>query len=183
MPVPTTNELIRSVIRPSRPSPIANQWTVSLIIPRRKTGRRSKPSTISLEANLTSQEDKQRRGSSYLLTVSLESHFNSRRKTELRGLLPPPPISLELRGKSHHTTRRKTGLRHPTFPPSHWGFIIIINHHINHHHLTLDGYNRLWLEVNRFYILHTSKSQFSLNMNRFYKFGIDSGASRVDSEH
>ncbi|MED6223260.1 hypothetical protein PIB30_072284 [Stylosanthes scabra] len=43
------------------------------------TGRRSKPSTISLEAN-----------------------FNPRRKIELRGLLPPPPISLELRGNHPH---------------------------------------------------------------------------------
>ncbi|MED6107833.1 hypothetical protein PIB30_017915 [Stylosanthes scabra] len=50
---------------------------------------------------------------SYLLTVSLESHFNSRRKIELRGLLPPPPISLELRGNhSHHHEENRAKASH-----------------------------------------------------------------------
>ncbi|MED6182688.1 hypothetical protein PIB30_031010 [Stylosanthes scabra] len=50
------NELIRSVIRPTRPGLVANQWTVSLIIPRRKTGRRSKPSTFLKNLDITTAE-------------------------------------------------------------------------------------------------------------------------------
>ncbi|MED6208006.1 hypothetical protein PIB30_041013 [Stylosanthes scabra] len=124
MPVHRANELIRSVIRPTRPGPSTLEGDPNL--PPFLWRRTSLPKRINREWN-----------QSYLLTVSLESHFNPRRKTELMGLLPPPPITLELRGKSdsHHQEKNRAK-RHLTFPPSHWGFIIITNHHVNYHHLS-----------------------------------------------
>ncbi|MED6113449.1 hypothetical protein PIB30_070842 [Stylosanthes scabra] len=83
MPVPTANELIRSVIRPSRSGP----------------------------------EDKQRRGSlkpSHRISgVALQSKEDNRAK----GHHTPPPISQGLRGNITRPTRRKTGLRGLMPPP------------------------------------------------------------------
>ncbi|MED6211273.1 hypothetical protein PIB30_072141 [Stylosanthes scabra] len=68
---------------------------------------------------------------SNLLTVSLGSHFNPRRTTELSGLLPPPPISQGLRGiHPHHQEENRAKASH--LPTISLGFIIVINHY---HHL------------------------------------------------
>ncbi|MED6174997.1 hypothetical protein PIB30_074298, partial [Stylosanthes scabra] len=50
---------------------------------------------------------------SNLLTVSLGSHFNPKRTTELRGILPPPPISQGLRGNHpHHQEENRAKASH-----------------------------------------------------------------------
>ncbi|MED6224334.1 hypothetical protein PIB30_082983 [Stylosanthes scabra] len=92
MPVPTANELIRSVIRPSRSGPVANQWTVSLKAHQEEKGAK---------ASLSSSQ------------LSLASSLYPRRTTELRGLLPPPPISQGLRGNHpHHQEENRAKASH-----------------------------------------------------------------------
>ncbi|MED6108319.1 hypothetical protein PIB30_022747 [Stylosanthes scabra] len=89
------NELIRSVIRPTRPGPVANQRTISLKAhPGGKQGW-----DISLPQHLSGVE-----------LISKEDNRAKRHHT-------PPPISQGLRGNISRSTRRKTGLR-GLMPPS-----------------------------------------------------------------
>ncbi|MED6174368.1 hypothetical protein PIB30_068393 [Stylosanthes scabra] len=74
-----TNELIRSVIRPSRSGPVANQWTVSL---------KAHPG------------GKQGYGLSRLPNISLASSLYPRRTTELRGITPLLPSLKDSEGTS-----------------------------------------------------------------------------------
>ncbi|MED6183179.1 hypothetical protein PIB30_035599 [Stylosanthes scabra] len=100
MSVPMANELIRSVIRPTRSGPVANQWTVSLKAhPGGKTGLRPlSPSQHLSGVELISKEDHRAKGHHTLPPISQGLRGNitrsTRRKTGLRGLMPPSQLSL-----------------------------------------------------------------------------------------
>ncbi|MED6162659.1 hypothetical protein PIB30_072676 [Stylosanthes scabra] len=124
MPVPTANELVRSIIRPSRSGPVANQWTVSLKAHQEENRAKGPHATFPT-----------------LSGIELISKEDNRAKEHHT----PPPISQGLRGNITRSTRRKIGLR-GFMPPSQLslGFLVI---HQSSYPSSSSSYSLYFIEI------------------------------------